>query len=71
MHATHHDANANGTVSNAQRLLWAGFMAILAAGVGFSIRAGILTLPAETILLPGHGPLTTVAHELAHNPFFP
>lgn len=28
--------------SNAQRLLWAGFMAILAAGVGFSIRAGIL-----------------------------
>jgi glyoxylase-like metal-dependent hydrolase (beta-lactamase superfamily II) len=36
-----------------------------------SIRAGVLTLPAETILLPGHGPLTTVAHELAHNPFFP
>ncbi|WP_397569408.1 MFS transporter [Schlesneria sp. T3-172] len=29
--------------SNAQRLLWAGFMAILAAGVGFSIRGGILT----------------------------
>lgn len=28
--------------SNAQRLLWAGFMAILAAGVGFSIRGGIL-----------------------------
>ena len=28
---------------NAKRLLWAGFMAILAAGVGFSIRAGILT----------------------------
>src|SRR3954469_15791165 len=27
---------------NAKRLLWAGFMAILAAGVGFSIRAGIL-----------------------------
>lgn len=27
---------------NAYRLLWAGFMAILAAGVGFSIRAGIL-----------------------------
>ena len=27
---------------NPQRLLWAGFMAILAAGVGFSIRAGIL-----------------------------
>jgi MFS family permease len=27
---------------NAKRLLWAGFMAILASGVGFSIRAGIL-----------------------------
>ncbi len=27
---------------NAYRLLWAGFMAILAAGVGYSVRAGIL-----------------------------
>ena len=27
---------------NAKRLLWAGFMAILAAGVGFAIRGGIL-----------------------------
>lgn len=32
---------------NAQRLLWAGFMAILASGVGFSIRAGILSQWAE------------------------
>src|SRR5688572_1053178 len=31
-----------GIAPNAKRLLWAGFMAILAAGVGFSIRAGIL-----------------------------
>jgi len=30
------------TVPNAHRLLWAGFMAILAAGVGFAIRGGIL-----------------------------
>ena len=36
-----------------------------------AIRAGVLSLPPETILLPGHGPITTVAHELAHNPFFP
>jgi len=36
-----------------------------------SIRAGVLTLPPETILLPGHGPVTTVAHEIAKNPFFP
>ncbi|MFN9718256.1 MAG: MFS transporter, partial [Planctomycetota bacterium] len=27
---------------NARRLLWAGFMAILAAGVGYSVRGGIL-----------------------------
>src|SRR3954469_20898527 len=27
--------------SNAYRLLWAGFMAILAAGVGFALRGGI------------------------------
>ena len=33
--------------ANAQRLLWAGFMAIMAAGVGFSIRAGILGQWAE------------------------
>jgi MFS family permease len=33
----------NGAVaSNAQRLLWAGFLAILAAGIGFGIRGGIL-----------------------------
>jgi MFS family permease len=32
---------------NAYRLLWAGFMAIMASGVGFSIRAGILGQWAE------------------------
>jgi hydroxyacylglutathione hydrolase len=30
----------------------------------------ILTLPDETVLCPGHGPLTTVAEEKKHNPFF-
>lgn len=30
------------TAPNAKRLLWAGFTAILAAGVGFSVRGGIL-----------------------------
>ncbi len=29
------------TVPNAKRLLWAGFMAILAAGAGFALRGGI------------------------------
>jgi glyoxylase-like metal-dependent hydrolase (beta-lactamase superfamily II) len=26
--------------------------------------------PAETLICPGHGPLTAVAEEKAHNPFF-
>lgn len=34
------------------------------------VRDELLTLPAETLLCPGHGPLTTVAEEKAHNPFF-
>ena len=33
-------------------------------------RAKILTLPAETIICPGHGPLTTVGKEKRENPFF-
>ncbi len=37
----------NGIAPNAKRLLWAGFMAILAAGVGFSVRGGILGQWAE------------------------
>lgn len=34
-------AKNEGVADNAGRLLWAGFMAILAAGVGFAIRGGI------------------------------
>jgi hydroxyacylglutathione hydrolase len=30
----------------------------------------ILTLPDETIVCPGHGPITSVAEEKMHNPFF-
>ncbi len=30
----------------------------------------VLTLPNDTILCPGHGPLTTVAEEKKHNAFF-
>lgn len=33
-------------------------------------REKILTLPNETIICPGHGPMTTVGEEKAHNPFF-
>ncbi|MGB8166478.1 MAG: MFS transporter [Chthoniobacteraceae bacterium] len=35
------DTNDPGIAPNAKRLLWAGFMAILAAGVGFALRGGI------------------------------
>jgi glyoxylase-like metal-dependent hydrolase (beta-lactamase superfamily II) len=34
------------------------------------IREQILSLPPDTLICPGHGPLTTVAEETAHNPFF-
>jgi hypothetical protein len=40
-------AKSEGIAPNASRLLWAGFMAILAAGVGFSVRAGVLGQWAE------------------------
>lgn len=34
------------------------------------VRAEILSLPSDTLICPGHGPLTTVGEERAHNPFF-
>ena len=34
--------SSSAVVPNASRLLWAGFLAILAAGVGFALRNGIL-----------------------------
>ena len=34
------------------------------------VREQILSLPEETLICPGHGPLTTVAEEKANNPFF-
>lgn len=33
-------------------------------------REQILSLPDDTVLCPGHGPLTTVGDEKRHNPFF-
>lgn len=35
-----------------------------------AIKCKILALPPDTALLPGHGPITTVAQERRHNPFF-
>ena len=34
-------------------------------------RTKILSLPNETVVCAGHGPLTTVGEEKQHNPFFP
>ena len=33
-------------------------------------RSQLLSLPGDTVLCPGHGPLTTVAHERGCNPFY-
>jgi hydroxyacylglutathione hydrolase len=33
-------------------------------------RKAVFSLPDDTILCPGHGPLTTVAEEKVHNPFW-
>ena len=33
-------------------------------------RENIFSLPADTVICPGHGPLTTVGEEQQHNPFF-
>jgi len=34
-----------------------------------NIREKILTLPDDTLILPGHGPTTTVGQEKQSNPF--
>jgi hydroxyacylglutathione hydrolase len=34
------------------------------------VRDQIFSLPAATLICPGHGPVTTVELEKAHNPFF-
>ena len=34
-------------------------------------RKEIFSLPDETIVCPGHGPLTTVGEQKKHNPFYP
>lgn len=34
------------------------------------IRDQIFSLPAATLICPGHGPLTTVGEQKEHNPFF-
>jgi glyoxylase-like metal-dependent hydrolase (beta-lactamase superfamily II) len=35
-----------------------------------SVTRQVLSLPPDCLLLPGHGPGTTVEEELEHNPFY-
>ena len=35
------------------------------------VREQIFSLPPDTLICPGHGPLTTVVEEKANNPWFP
>ena len=35
-----------------------------------NIKNKLLTLPKDTLVLPGHGPETTIGHELEYNPHF-
>jgi hydroxyacylglutathione hydrolase len=35
------------------------------------VRSKLFTLPGDTVVMPGHGPPTTIELEKQHNPFFP
>ena len=35
-----------------------------------SVRTRLFTLPDATVIMPGHGPPSTIAEEKQHNPFF-
>ena len=34
-----------------------------------SLHGTVLSLPDETVVIPGHGPLTTIGEERESNPF--
>ena len=35
-----------------------------------SIRSKLFALPSETVIMPGHGPKSTIETEINQNPFF-
>lgn len=73
--------NATGaTIRSGEKVLFSGDL-LFAGSIGRTDLPGgdhqeilrslerALTLPDETIVLPGHGPQTTIGTERAHNPF--
>jgi glyoxylase-like metal-dependent hydrolase (beta-lactamase superfamily II) len=34
-----------------------------------NIKEKLLTLPVDTVVYSGHGPATTIGHEIKYNPF--
>ena len=56
------DAIYAGSIGGARELL---------ALARSKVREQIFTLPGDTLICPGHGPLTTVAQEKSDNPWFP
>ena len=45
------------------------FPAATAALLLEGIRQKLFTLPEDTAVYPGHGPVTTIGHEMRTNPF--
>ena len=67
---THWSSPRIGIVPFALGLAWAGLFTWHVANVLLQrIREHLLTLPDETRVLPGHGPMTSIGHERATNPF--
>jgi hydroxyacylglutathione hydrolase len=67
-----------GKDPEAHRVLFSGDLFFCGSiGGGFHDQSAVLfhtrrlwrTLPGSTVVAPGHGPLTTIAHERANNPF--
>jgi len=64
----------NGVLFSGDTLFWGGVGRTDLPGGSWnelvrSIKEKILTLPKETLVLPGHGPQTTVDQEKRSNPF--
>lgn len=81
LHLPGHCPGSIGLYEKSERVLFGGDV-LFSGGVGRwdlpggdfdvlmqSIKEKVLTLPDETVVLPGHGPSTTVGDEKASNPF--